>query len=74
MVNTTTYTCTKKNTGDVVEDAFCQDLTKPTDCSITTPVPAPTPIPKCGKYEYYNPITKKCESRCMGTYTKLERR
>lgn len=74
MVNTTTYTCTKKNTGDVVEDAFCQDLTKPTDCSITTPVPAPTPIPKCGEYEYYNPITKKCESRCMGTYTKLERR
>ena len=69
IVNTTTtYTCTDKKTGDVVDNAFCQGLTKPTDCSITTPVPSPTQIPKCGEYEYYNPITKKCESRCMGTY------
>lgn len=23
---------------------------------------------KCKNYEYYNPTTKKCESRCIGTY------
>ena len=45
IVNTTTtYTCTDKNTGAVVDNTFCQDLTKPTDCSITIPV---KPLYRC---------------------------
>lgn len=45
IVNTTTtYTCTDKKTGAVVDNAFCQDLTKPTDCSITIPA---KPLYRC---------------------------
>ena len=29
--------------------------------------------PKCWDSEYYNTTTKKCESRCMGTYTTIKK-
>ena len=70
IVNTTTtYTCTDKNTGAVVDNTFCQDLTKPTDCSITVPV---KPLYRClWGVEYGHLIEWDDEWLSQDTYSTL---
>ena len=70
IVNTTTtYTCTDKNTGAVVDNTFCQDLTKPTDCSITIPV---KPLYRClWGVEYGHLIEWDDEWLSQDTYSTL---
>ena len=49
-----------------MSESLCEGIQKPTECSSVT-VNNPNK-PKCWDSEYYNTTTKKCESRCLGTY------